>query len=177
MRSLPRTPAITWAIVGLAVVALSAWLAAGRVAPAQADTPPATAASAPEDPAVAARVKTLESELRCLVCQAQSVAESDSEFSQDVRREVNRMVSEGRSDADIKDFLVQRYGDFILFKPPVKSITLLLWAGPMMLLVIGAVTLMVVVARRRGSTALSEEDHRRAEALLASADSKGKGEA
>ena len=171
MPSFVRALVIMWAAV--AGFASASWSTAGFITLARADTE----AAAPQDPAVAARVKKLESELRCLVCQAQSVAESDSDFSQDVRREVNRMVSAGKSDPEIKDFLVQRYGDFILFKPPVKPITVLLWAGPAILLVVGAVTLMVVLGRRRGSTTLSEEDHRRAQALLAAGNGKGKGKA
>jgi cytochrome c-type biogenesis protein CcmH len=135
------------------------------------------ATPSPEDPATTLRIKKLESELRCLVCQAQSVADSDSDFSQDVRREIDRMVKAGKSNDEIKDFLVQRYGDFILFDPPVKSTTALLWAGPAILLLIGAAALGTVLMRRRSKAPviLSDEDRRRAEALLAGGSEKAKG--
>jgi cytochrome c-type biogenesis protein CcmH len=131
-----------------------------------------------QDPATLQRIKRLESELRCLVCQAQSVAESDSDFSADIRREINRMILEGRSDDEIKAFLVERYGDFILYRPPLQTTTMLLWGGPAILLVIGMLTLVVVLRRRRSEETIerpiSEEERRRAAALLASqVDSKG----
>jgi cytochrome c-type biogenesis protein CcmH len=168
-------PAVARGLMRAAIAAvMAALLSAGPALPARA----ADTAAAPEDPALTARIKKLESELRCLVCQAQSVADSDSEFSQDVRREVDRLIAEGRSDAEIKDFLVQRYGDFILFKPPVKPTTALLWGGPLILLLIGGGTLAAVLARRRrsASTGLTEQDRRRAEALLAAGNENGKGE-
>jgi cytochrome c-type biogenesis protein CcmH len=130
-----------------------------------------------QDPATLERIKRLESELRCLVCQAQSVAESDSDFSADIRREINRMILEGRSDDQIKAFLVERYGDFILYRPPVQTNTMPLWGGPVVLLIIAMMTLAVVLRRRRSEAVerpISEEERRRAAALLASqADSKG----
>lgn len=130
-----------------------------------------------DDPATISRIKNLEAELRCLVCQAQSIAESDSDFAQDIRREIDRMVAEGGSDQDIKDFLVERYGEFILYRPPLQSTTLLLWAGPGILLLVGAGALGVVLARRRragGAAGLTAEDRQRAEALLAAMEGKGK---
>ncbi len=121
-----------------------------------------------EDPAIAKRMADLTAKLRCLVCQGQSVAESGSDFSNDIRREVLRLMKAGKSDEEVVDFLVQRYGDFILFDPPVKGITVMLWFGPFVLLVIG-VTVLVVVLRRRGRTQgprLSPEEIARAERLL-----------
>ncbi len=132
-----------------------------------------------DDPEMQARMKRLEYELRCLVCQAESIAESHSEFAQDIRREVARMMKEGMSDQEIRQFLVDRYGDFILFRPPVKSTTMLLWAGPLLLLSIGVVVIGVILLRRRrteaGAPRLSEEDHRRASALLTAGEGKGEG--
>lgn len=97
------------------LVAAGLWIAGSAASvPAQA-AQAAPAAPASEDPATLARVKSLENELRCLVCQAQSIAESDSDFAHDVRREINRMIEEERSDREIKSFLVERYGDFILY--------------------------------------------------------------
>lgn len=149
-------------------------------APAMAQAPAVSAQEAArilQDPATIDRIKRLESELRCLVCQGQSVAESDSEFSADIRREINRMIVEGRSDDEIKAFLVERYGEFILFRPPLQTTTMLLWGGPAILLITGMLTLAVVLRRRRNEAVerpISEEERRRAAALLASqADSKG----
>lgn len=164
-----------WFIAGIGAVLLFAATLPGL-------TPPALASAAPEaamlqDPATLQRIKRLESELRCLVCQAQSIAESDSDFAADIRREIYRMIAEGSSDAQIKAFLVERYGDFILYRPPLQTTTALLWGGPAILLIIGMLTLFVVLRRRRTETAappISEEEHRRAAALLAGqADSKG----
>lgn len=158
-------------IAGLAFAALSA--GQGFIGQAHA----AQAVPLIEDPAMADRLKRLEYELRCLVCQAESVAESNSEFAQDIRREVARMMQEGMTDQQIREFLVQRYGDFILFRPPVNSQTALLWGGPLLLLVIGGIVLAVIMLRRRKSAEveLTDEEHRRASALLAAARSKGEG--
>ena len=119
------------------------------------------------DPVIEARMAHLTSQLRCLVCQGQSIAESDSGFAHDVRNEIHTLMLQGKSDQEILVFLVQRYGDFILFKPPVKATTVLLWAGPIALLLIGATTLLIVLRRRpQGEVTLSAEQLRRAEALL-----------
>lgn len=130
-----------------------------------------------DDPEMQARMKRLEYELRCLVCQAESVAESHSEFSQDIRREVARLMQAGMTDQEIRQFLVDRYGDFILFRPPVNSVTALLWYGPLLLLAIGAAVIGVILMRRRRPEAnpavLSEEDHRRAVSLLVPDEGKG----
>jgi cytochrome c-type biogenesis protein CcmH len=132
-----------------------------------------------DDPEMQARLKRLEYELRCLVCQAESIAESNSEFAQDIRREVARMMTEGMTDQEIRQFLVDRYGDFILFRPPVNSATALLWAGPLLLLAIGAVVIGVILMRRRrpeaDAAALSDEEHRRASSLLTVGEGKGEG--
>ncbi len=121
------------------------------------------------DPVIEARMAALSEELRCLVCQGQSIAGSDSDFAKDVRREMRTMMENGRSDAEVVEFLVQRYGDFILFRPPVKGATLLLWLGPFILLAI-AVAVLVISLRRRGRRAaavtLSSEELHRAESLL-----------
>ena len=121
------------------------------------------------DPVVEARMAALGSQLRCLVCQGQSIAESDSGFANDVRREMRLMMEQGRSDAEVIDFLVQRYGDFILFKPPMKSTTALLWLGPFILVLLASGILFMTLRRRRrqiDDEALTEEQLRRAEALL-----------
>lgn len=109
-----------------------------------------------DDPGDEERFKALTTELRCLVCQNQTLSDSDAPLAQDLRREIHGMINAGRSDAEIKEFMVARYGDFVLYRPPVQSNTLLLWAAPLILLAIGA----VVVARsvRRRSALLDAED-------------------
>jgi cytochrome c-type biogenesis protein CcmH len=99
--------------------------------------PNSTALSDPRTPEYQARLKALSEELRCLVCQNQSLADSNAELALDLKREVERLMTEGKTDADIKAFLVQRYGDFVLYKPPVQNNTLLLWGGPFVLLAVG----------------------------------------
>ncbi len=129
------------------------------------------------DPVIEARMAALGAQLRCLVCQGQSIAESGSGFANDVRREMLRLMEAGRSDQEVIDFLVQRYGDFILFSPPVKGTTLLLWLGPFLLLLVGGGVLFVTLRRRRqaAEAALSPEEQQRAERLLAEAGDDGHG--
>jgi len=117
-------------------------------------------AATPADVALDARLKKLDEELRCLVCQNQSLADSNAPLAQDLRREVRSLADAGKSDAEIKDFLVARYGDFVLYKPPVKSITWLLWFGPFLLLAGGAFAWWSVARRRgrRGATAPADVD-------------------
>jgi cytochrome c-type biogenesis protein CcmH/NrfF len=100
-------------------------------------------------PELAARLKKLESELRCLVCQNQTLAESPAGLAGDLRREVRLLIDQGKSDDEIKTFLQARYGDFVLYKPPVKSTTMVLWYGPFALLLIGVVVFVLVARRRR----------------------------
>ena len=101
------------------------------------------------DPALDARLKKLEEELRCLVCQNQSLADSTAPLAEDLRREVRQLAVAGKSDDEIKQYLVARYGDFVLYRPPVKSTTWLLWFGPFVLLAAGGV-IWWQIARRRG---------------------------
>ncbi len=107
------------------------------------------AVAATSDAVLDARLKKLDEELRCLVCQNQSLADSNAPLAQDLRREVRSLADAGKSDAQIKEFLVARYGDFVLYKPPVKATTWLLWFGPFLLLAGGAVVWWSV-SRRRG---------------------------
>ena len=115
------------------------------------------------------RFHELAEELRCLVCQNQSIAESNADLAKDLRREVYEMIQEGKSNEEIVEFLVARYGDFVRYRPPVQPTTYLLWAGPMILLAIGLLVLVVVVRRRAGGKtdgALSEEERKRLEGAL-----------
>ena len=109
----------------------------------------ATSAFAQSDTALDARLKKLEEELRCLVCQNQSLADSNAPLAEDLRREVRALAVAGKNDAQIKEFLVARYGDFVLYDPPVKRITWLLWFGPFVLLAMGAGIWWMVARRRR----------------------------
>lgn len=120
------------------------------------------------DPAVEARVTRLAEELRCLTCMGQSIADSQSSFSSDMKREIREMVSKGKNDKEIIDFMVQRYGDFVLYRPPVKATTWLLWGGPFVFLIAG-LAFLVVKLRKRGALAaaeLTESEHQRAAQML-----------
>jgi cytochrome c-type biogenesis protein CcmH len=101
------------------------------------------------------RLKRLEAELRCLVCQNQTLADSNAPLAEDLRREVRTLATSGKSDAEIKEYLVARYGDFVLYKPPVQRNTWLLWLGPFALLLCGGGIWYAIVRRRRG---LAHED-------------------
>jgi cytochrome c-type biogenesis protein CcmH len=115
------------------------------------------------------RAMDLSEHLRCLVCQNQTIADSNAELAQDLRRQVREQIAQGRTDDEIVAFMVQRYGDFVLYKPPVKPATLLLWFGPGLLLALGIIVLVRNVrARKKQSelTTLSNEEHERAKGLL-----------
>ncbi|MFO1307256.1 MAG: cytochrome c-type biogenesis protein [Burkholderiales bacterium] len=120
----------------------------------------ATALAQPAaDEAFEQRLKRLETDLRCLVCQNQTLADSNAPLAEDLRREVRELAQAGKSDAEIRAFLVARYGDFVLYKPPVKESTWLLWFGPFLLLGGGlAVWLAIVRRRRRAVPAEAETD-------------------
>ena len=122
-----------------------------------------------EDPVAEARLKHLAVELRCLVCQNQTLADSNAPLAEDLRREVREMIAKDMTDQEIIDFLVQRYGDFVLYRPPWKLSTTFLWLGPFLLLVVGLVAL-VTALRRRGRTLVdapvTDEERQRVEQLL-----------
>jgi cytochrome c-type biogenesis protein CcmH len=121
------------------------------------------------DPALEQRVIKLAEELRCLVCQNQTIADSNADLAVDLRKQIREKLKAGMGEQEIKDYMVQRYGDFVLYRPPLKSSTALLWIGPFALLLLGAGVLFVNLARRRkrvSSSDISEEDHERALQLL-----------
>jgi cytochrome c-type biogenesis protein CcmH len=99
------------------------------------------------------RYERLIHDLRCVVCQNQSVAESNVELARDLRRVVRDMILEGKTDAEIKQFMTDRFGDFVLYKPPLKPETYLLWGAPVILLLVGAIVMVTVVGRRSGEAA------------------------
>jgi cytochrome c-type biogenesis protein CcmH len=106
--------------------------------------------AAPEatDPALEARMTRITSELRCLVCQNQTIADSNASLAVDLRRETRELLRQGKSDREVLDYMTARYGDFVLYRPPLKSTTALLWFGPAAMLAIGAAVLLVVLRRR-----------------------------
>lgn len=137
----------------------------------------ATEAALASDPVAEKRLQKLSEELRCLVCQNQTIADSNAELAQDLRREVRSMIKDGKSDKEIVDFMVVRYGDFVLYRPPVKGITLLLWGGPITLMLLGLFALQRYLrqrAKRIGDAdqPLSADDASRADTLLKEPNSK-----
>ena len=111
-----------------------------------------------DDPAMQDRYEHIVKELRCLVCQNESIADSAAPVAADLRREVHRLVSEGKSDAEVKDFLSSRYGDFVLYRPRIAPVTYALWGGPFVFLVIGAVVFWRVLQKRRAQPLDLDED-------------------
>lgn len=154
----------------LRALALAATLAATPPAARAADAVPTE-----KDPVSAERAVKLGEKLRCLVCQNQTIGESNAELAVDLRRQVREQIAAGKSDDDIIAYMVARYGDFVLYQPPFKATTVLLWGGPALLLVVGALVMLTIIrARRRTDTdpPLTAEEHARAARLLAGDDGK-----
>lgn len=128
------------------------------------------AAPATEDPVLERRVQALSQELRCLVCQNQTIAESHAPLAIDLRNQVRERLKAGASESEIVQFMVDRYGDFVLYRPPLKASTVLLWAGPFVLLALAIVFLLLMLKRRRQmpveDDALDEAARARAQALI-----------
>jgi cytochrome c-type biogenesis protein CcmH len=122
------------------------------------------------DPELEKRVNVIAAELRCLVCQNQTIADSSAGLAVDLKNQVREMVKAGQSEKEIVDYMVTRYGDFVLYRPPVKTTTYLLWAGPFLLLFIGLTVLMINLRKRSALVAddapLSPEEGTRLQALL-----------
>ena len=108
-----------------------------------------------DDPAEQARYERLIRDLRCVICRSESIADSNAQVAADLRREVELLMREGRSDAEIQAFMTERYGDFVLLRPPVTPRTWLLWAAPALFLA-GGLAVVVVVVRRRAAAARSD---------------------
>ena len=123
-----------------------------------------------DDPVLEKRVMALAEDLRCLVCQNETLASSHSDLAVDLRRQIREQMKAGKSDQEIIAFMTERYGDFVLFRPPVKMTTYLLWFGPFILLVAGVAVQYLYLKRRRARALrdqpLSEAEQRRVEALL-----------
>jgi cytochrome c-type biogenesis protein CcmH len=122
-----------------------------------------------EDPVVEQRLISISEEMRCLVCQNESLSGSRSELAQDLRREIRDLIKQGKTDAEIRTFMVDRYGDFVLYRPPVKPITWLLWIGPFVLMLAGMIALLMYLRRRNTqvtTATLSDDENKRIDALL-----------
>ena len=128
------------------------------------------------DPVAEKRLLELSNELRCLVCQNQTIADSNAELAVDLRREIRGMIQAGKTNPEIIDFMVVRYGDFVLYRPPVKGITLLLWGGPIALMLIGFFIMQRYLRQRAKRIAkdqpLSADEAQRADALFKELDPK-----
>lgn len=117
------------------------------------------AASSPVDNAqLEARLKTLSNELRCLVCQNSTLADSNAPLADDLRNEIRKLMLEGKTDEEVKAYLVERYGDFVLYRPPLQANTALLWIGPFVMLLIGAVAMFFVLKKRSRVESESKEN-------------------
>lgn len=110
-----------------------------------------------DNPAKEKTFRNLTAELRCLVCQNQNLADSDAELAVDLRNEVYKMVNDGSSQQDIVDFMVARYGDFVLYRPPVKANTAVLWVGPFIVLIVALVAIVGFARRHRPESSDQEE--------------------
>jgi len=109
-----------------------------------------------EDPEIEARMTHLATDLRCLVCQNESLAGSHAELAEDLRREIRNQMKLGKNDEEVVTYLTDRYGDFVLYKPPLRSYTLLLWFGPLLFLAVGGVAWYFTLKRRRAMRATDE---------------------
>jgi len=133
------------------------------------------AAPLADDPVTEQRLISISEEMRCLVCQNESLAGSRSELANDLRREIRILIKEGKSDDQIRNFMVERYGDFVLYRPPVKPVTWLLWIGPFVILAIGIAALLTYLRRRNNSlpnVTLTDLDNQKIDALLNSSNQK-----
>ncbi|MEI7464401.1 MAG: cytochrome c-type biogenesis protein [Burkholderiales bacterium] len=146
--------------MGRAVIALTL---AGAMCSAGANE----AASLAADPVLEARVMKVAEELRCLVCQNETIAASHADLAVDLRKQIRSQLSQGQSEQQILDFMVERYGDFVLYRPVLKATTVVLWVGPFVLLLIAAFTLMRAIrGRQRSAAPLAPADADRARRLL-----------
>lgn len=124
-----------------------------------------------QDPAVEKRLIDISEEMRCLVCQNESLAASQADLAKDLRQELREQIKAGKSDAEIRDFMVSRYGDFVLYRPPVKSTTWLLWLGPFVGMLCGLIALAFFLRSRRrdiqaAPSTLTAEELKTAEQLM-----------
>jgi cytochrome c-type biogenesis protein CcmH len=122
--------------------------------------------AAAQDPEMEKRVTALATELRCLVCQNQTLADSNAPLAVDLRNQIREQLKSGKSERDVMDYMVARYGDFVLYRPPLKATTIALWAGPFVFLMLGAWVLVRLLRRRAPERELSDAERARAAKLL-----------
>ena len=134
-------------------ISLTGWLAALGMSPSWASEAPSAAAN----PEIESRMMALSAELRCLVCQNQTIADSHAGLAEDLRKQIREMLAKGMNESQILDYMTERYGDFVLYRPPFKASTVLLWVGPALLMA-GALGALLVVLRRRQRMAASAFD-------------------
>jgi len=148
---------------------MKAWLLVLLLAMASTTLLAREAAPLAQDEVTEKRLVEISSELRCLVCQNESLSGSHAELAGDLRREIRTLIKAGKSDSEIMDFMVSRYGDFVRYRPPLKASTLLLWFGPALLLLGGLAALAFYLRRRNRAiddNPLSAEERQQAERLL-----------
>lgn len=151
------------------------WLMIIALALGAVGTQAKEAAPLAADELVEKRMVAISDELRCLVCQNESLSGSHAELANDLRREIRTLIKDGKSDGEIMDFMVSRYGDFVRYRPPLKGTTLLLWFGPAALLLLGLFVLIRYLRRRNATISdapLDPEEQRQADALLQTKDAK-----
>ena len=139
--------------------------------PVLADSPASPPASVPkqalpnaEDPVIEQRLVNLAEDLRCLVCQNESLAGSHAELAEDLRREIRGQMKAGKNDKEVIEYLTTRYGDFVLYRPPFKPVTYLLWLGPLLFLAIGAAAWYATLRRRRAAQSIPVDEKKLAAA-------------
>ena len=133
------------------------------------------AAPLAQDELTEKRLQAISSELRCLVCQNESLAGSNAELAHDLRREIRTLIQDGKSDNEIMEFMVSRYGDFVLYRPPLKGTTLLLWFGPALFFAVGLIALIRYLRRRNlaiKDAPLSADEQAELDRLLSAKDPK-----
>ncbi|MBS1227110.1 MAG: cytochrome c biosis protein [Proteobacteria bacterium] len=148
---------------------MKAWLLVVLLALASMTLHAREAAPLAQDEAVEQRLVEISSELRCLVCQNESLSGSHAELANDLRREIRTLIRDGKSDSEIMDFMVSRYGDFVRYRPPLKASTWLLWFGPALLLIGGIAALLIYLRRRNTAiddSPLSADEQQHADRLL-----------
>jgi cytochrome c-type biogenesis protein CcmH len=154
------SPRNRWVVSALVCISLLGLAGQGRAK---------EAAPLAEDPVVEQRLIVISEEMRCLVCQNESLAGSRAPLAEDLRREIRGQIRAGKTDAQIGDYLVSRYGDYVLYRPPVTPITWVIWFGPFVLLLVGVVFLLRFVRRRQSQAALpplSDAERQAAQALM-----------
>lgn len=177
MKRLPRIGWL-WACLLSALWCSSVWAQGAASAPVSASVSPSAAGlpqvevsvsartEAPLSPQAQARWDHIAAELRCLVCQNESLASSNAELAVDLRREVRGLIDQGQSDTEIRSFLVSRYGDFVLYKPEVKPITWVLWFGPFALLLLALGVAFRLMRRRPAASTLTDSERDRIRKIL-----------